>query len=86
MRDPELTRRTLKSVIDTLNDHHQEITLAAATLNASLLKVEASEGCPMYTNIAARNFDKLTFLLGAQTARGGRTEAEVNHLRETLPK
>ncbi len=86
MRDLELNRRTLKSVIDTLNDHHQEITLAAATLNASLITAEGNGVTPTYINIVARNSDKLAFLLGAHAARCERTEAEVKHLRKTLSK
>jgi hypothetical protein len=86
MRDPAIIRRTLKSVIDTLNDHHQEITLAAATLNASLLTAEGKGLPSFYINEVARKSDKLAFLLGAHTARCERTEAEVKHLRKSLSK
>ncbi len=86
MRNLELIRRTLKNVIDTLNDQHQEITLAAATLNASLLAAEANKGYPTFINIATRNSDKLAFLLDAHAVRCSRTEAEVRHLRKTLSK
>ncbi len=85
MRDPKLTRRTLKNVIDTLSDQHKEITLAATTLNASLLETEAP-GATVSIHEAARNSDKLAFLLSAQAARCNRTEAEVRHLRKTLSK
>ncbi len=85
MKDTALTRRILKSVIDTLNDHHQEVTLAAAALNATLLEAEAN-GHLTYANIAARNFDKLAFLLGAHTARCQRTEAEVRYLQKRFDK
>jgi hypothetical protein len=80
----ELARRTLKNVIDTLNDQHQEITLAAATLNASLLKAEKYEDAPTFADIAARKSDKLAFLLGAHAARCERTEDEVKHLRNKM--
>jgi len=86
MRNPELIRRTLKNVIDTLSDQHQEITLAAATLNASLLTAEAKGFTSYYTNLVSRHSDKLTFLLGAHAARCSRTEAEVRHLRKSLSK
>jgi hypothetical protein len=81
MRDPRLTRRTLKNVIDTLSDHHQEITLAAAALNASLLRAEEYDGHPVCTSAAARRANKLASLLLAQAARCKRTEAEVKQLQ-----
>ena len=86
MRNPELIRRTLKNVIDILSDQHQEITLAAATLNASLLTAEAKRAPSLFINVAVRDSDKLVSLLGAHAARCLRAEAEVNHLRKTLSK
>ena len=84
MKDTKLARRTLKNVIDTLSDHHYEITVAATALNANLLKAEERGFTSIFVNAATRNADELVSLLDAQHSRCRRTEAEIRQLRNRI--